>query len=135
MVIQKLQDRSWEAYVGAFGGGGVEPHSSFNIWYSQGSLHQFNQGVIPGEPPIKGWKASDWELEIDRLFEAGVKELDDTKRKEIYGKFQKIVQEQVPFIYLVNQLSLEAVRDRIQPIQYSALGGAFWNIHELKIVD
>ncbi|HAG83661.1 MAG TPA: peptide ABC transporter substrate-binding protein [Cyanobacteria bacterium UBA12227] len=135
VVIQKLQDRSWEAYVGAFGGGGVEPHSSFNIWYSQGSLHQFNQGVIPGEPPIKGWKASDWELEIDRLFEAGVKELDDTKRKEIYGKFQKIVQEQVPFIYLVNQLSLEAVRDRIQPIQYSALGGAFWNIHELKIVD
>ena len=134
VVLQKLQNRDWQAYVGGFGGGGSEPHSSFNIWYSQGSMHQFNQGPIPGEPPIKGWKVSDWELEIDRLFDAGVKELDDTKRKEIYGKFQQISQEQVPFIYLVNQLALEAVRDRVKNVKYSALGGAFWNLYELKVI-
>ncbi|MCP2728139.1 ABC transporter substrate-binding protein [Limnofasciculus baicalensis] len=134
VIVEKLQSRNWEAYVGAFGGGGVEPHNGFNIWYSQGSLHQFNQGMQPGEPPIKDWKASDWELEIDRLFEAGVKELDENKRKEIYGRFQQIVQEQLPFIYLVNPLSLEAVRNRIKNIKFSALGGAFWNLYELKIM-
>ncbi len=135
VVVQKLSTRNWEAYVGGFGGGGVEPHSSFNIWYSQGSLHQFNQSPQPGDPPIQGWEASDWEKEIDRLFEAGVKELDDTKRKEIYGRFQQIVQEKLPFIHLVNPLSLQAVRDRVENMKFSALGGAFWNLYELEVVE
>jgi peptide/nickel transport system substrate-binding protein len=132
-IIQRLSNRNWECYVGGFGGGGVEPHSSFNIWSSQGSLHQFNQGPQPGEPPIQGWEVSDWEREIDRLFAAGVKELDDRKRKEIYGRFQQIEAEQLPYLWLVNSLSLEAVRDRIENMKYTALGGAFWNLYELKI--
>jgi peptide/nickel transport system substrate-binding protein len=135
VIVQKLMSRDWEAYVGGFGGGGVEPHNSFNIWYSQGSLHQFNQGQMPGEPPIQGWEVSDWELEIDRLFENGVKELDERKRQEIYSRFQQIVQEQVPFFYLVNSLSLQAVRDRITPIKFSALNGAFWNLYELMPIQ
>lgn len=134
-VIQKLRGREWEAYVGGFGGGGVEPHSSFNIWYSGGSLHQFNQGPIPGQDPIENWQPSEWEQEIDRLFIAGSQELDDDKRKEIYGEFQQIVAEQVPFLYLVNAYTLEAVRDRIENIRFSVLGGAFWNLHELDIVQ
>jgi peptide/nickel transport system substrate-binding protein len=134
-IIQRLSNRNWECYVGGFGGGGVEPHSSFNIWSSQGTLHQFNQGPQPGEEPIQGWRVSDWEQEIDRLFAAGVQELEDSKRKEIYGRFQQIVAEQVPFLYLVNSLSLEAVRDRIKNIKYTALGGAFWNLYELKVEE
>ena len=133
-VIQKLNNRSWEAYVGAFGGGGgVEPHSGFNIWYSRGSSHQFNQSPLPGEPPMKGWEASDWELEIDQLFEQGVKELDTAKRKEIYGRFQQIVQEQLPFSYLVNPLTFNAVRDRVENIQPSDLFGLFWNLYEIEV--
>jgi len=27
------------------------------------------------------------------------------------------------------------VRDRVEGIEYSALGGAFWNIHELRISE
>jgi peptide/nickel transport system substrate-binding protein len=30
---------------------------------------------------------------------------------------------------------LAAVRDRVQGVQFSALGGTLWNIHELKVVD
>jgi peptide/nickel transport system substrate-binding protein len=132
-VIQKLQARDWECYVGGFGGGGLEPHSGSNIWSSQGSLHQFNQGPLPGEPPITGWEVTDWEREIDRLFTQGVQELDEERRKEIYGRFQEIVQEQLPFIHLVNPLSLNAVRDRVEGIQFTALGGAFWNLYELRV--
>jgi len=132
VVVQKLSSRNWEAYVGGFGGGGTEPHSGFNIWYTRGSLHQFNQSPQPGEPPSEGWEPSDWELEIDRLFQQGAQELDESKRKEIYGQFQQIVAEQVPFFYLVNSLSLQAVRDRVENIKFSALGGAFWNLYELK---
>lgn len=135
VVLQKLFSRDWEVYVGGFGGGSIDPHSGFNIWYSRGSSHQFNQAPQPGEPPITGWEASDWELEIDRLFQAGVRELDEDKRKEIYGQFQQVIAEQVPFIYLVNQLTFSAVRDRVENIKYSALGGAFWNLHELTVKE
>ncbi len=134
-ILQKLDRRDWECYVGAFSGGGVEPHSGFNIWSSTGSLHQFNQGQQPWEDELEGWEVSEWEQEIDRLFAQGVQELDDRQRKEIYGKFQQIVAEQVPFFYLVNGLSFQAVRDRVQNIKFSALGGAFWNLYELKIAE
>jgi len=134
-ILQKLDRRNWECYVGGFSGNGVEPHGGFNIWSSQGSLHQFNQGRQPWEPELKGWEVSDWEKEIDRLFAQGAQELDDRKRKEIYGKFQQIAAEQVPFIYLVNGLSFQAVRDRVQNIKFSALGGAFWNLYELNIAQ
>lgn len=133
VVIEKLQNRSWDCYVGGFGGGGVEPHSGSNIWSSNGRLHQFNQGPELGDPPIQGWEISDWEKEIDRLFIEGSQEFDEVKRKAIYAQFQQIAQEQLPFIHLVNKLSFEAVRDRIQNLKYSALGGAFWNFYELKV--
>jgi peptide/nickel transport system substrate-binding protein len=132
--VEKLgSTRDWESYLGGFAGGGIEPHSGSNIWSSQGGLHTFNQGPQPGEPPIQGWEVSDWEKEIDRLYIAASQEFDETKRKAIYAKFQEIAQEQLPFIHLVERLSLDAVSDRIQGIQYSALGGAFWNLYALKI--
>ena len=135
-VLRRLMSRNWDCYVGGFRGGNLEPHSSFNVWYSGGRSHQFNQGPIPGEDnPIQGWEVSDWEREIDALFAAGSQELDEEKRKVIYGQFQQIVQEQVPFIYLVNALSLEAVRNRIDNINFTALGGALWNLYELSIID
>ena len=133
VAVQKLQSRNWECYVGGFGGGGVEPHSGFNIWSSKGRLHQFNQGPQPGDRPIQGWEVSDWEKEIDRLFIEGSQEFDEVKRKAIYARFQQIAQEQLPFIHLVNKLSFEGVRDHVKNIKFSALGGAFWNIYELKV--
>ncbi|HEY9694464.1 MAG TPA: ABC transporter substrate-binding protein [Oculatellaceae cyanobacterium] len=134
-ILDKLTNRNWDCYVGGFSGGSVEPHSSYNIWSSSGGLHQFNQGPQLGEPPIKNWEVSDWEKEIDRLFVEGVRELDENKRKEIYAKFQQIAQEQVPFIYLVSKLSFQAVRDRVENLKFSALGGAFWNLYELKVAQ
>ena len=78
---------------------------------------------------------SEWEREIDKLFTAGVKELDTQKRREIYGRFQQIVAEELPVFFLVNPLSFQAVRDRVKNVEFSALEGAFWNIDELQIVD
>ena len=136
VVLKKLlSSRDWECYVGAFNAGVVEPHLIYPFWYSGGSFHQFNQGTQPGETPLKGWELSDWEREIDNLFNAGVKELDFNKRKEIYHRFQQIVAEELPVFFLVNPLSFQAVRDRIENIQFSAFGGAFWNIDEFKIRD
>lgn len=134
VVLKKLLlSRDWECYVGTFEAGVVEPHRIFPFWYSGGSFHQFNQGSQSGEIPLKGWEVSDWEQEIDNLFNAGVKELDLSKRQAIYHQFQQIVAEELPVFFLVNPLSFQAVSDRVKNIKFSALGGAFWNLDELEI--
>jgi peptide/nickel transport system substrate-binding protein len=133
--VEKLRlTRNWDTYLGGFTGG-TEPHSGYNIWSVSGTLHTFNQGPQAGEPPIKGWEVYDWERKIDDLYVKASQELDEAKRKEIYGETQQIIAEQVPLIYMVNPLTFEAVRDRLSGIRYSALGGAFWNLYELKITE
>ena len=133
--VEKLRlTKNWDTYLGGFTGG-LEPHSGYNIWSVNGTLHSFNQGPQAGEPPIKGWKVADWEQKIDDLYVKASQELNEAKRKELYAETQRIIAEQVPFIYMVNPLTFEAVRDRISGIKFSALGGAFWNLYELKITE
>ncbi|MDX2228544.1 MAG: ABC transporter substrate-binding protein [Leptolyngbyaceae cyanobacterium bins.349] len=133
LVEQISTSRTWDCYLLGFTGG-VEPNDGSNVWMSTGGLHSFNQGPVPGQPPIQGWQVSDWEKEIDRLFIAGAREFDEAKRKEIYGKFQQLVQEQLPQIFLVNSVGLAAIRNHIQGIQYTTLDrrGSLWNVYQLK---
>ncbi|MBD2567820.1 ABC transporter substrate-binding protein [Anabaena lutea] len=122
----------WDAGLIGFGAG-LEPNDSANLWSPEGGSHLFNQKPQAGQKPIQGWEVSPWEAEIGQLYIQGAKELDEAKRKVIYSKSQQITQEYLPTIYLVNPYSLVAVRDRFEGIKFSSLGGAFWNIHEIKI--
>ncbi|MFH7025861.1 MAG: ABC transporter substrate-binding protein [Heteroscytonema crispum UTEX LB 1556] len=134
--LDKLKvSQNWDCYLGGFAGGGVEPHSASNIWRIKGASHAFNLGPQPGDPPMTGWEASDWEKQIDSLYVKGAQELDENKRKEIYYEYQRIASEQLPFIHLVERLNLQAVRDRFTGIKYTALGGPFWNLYELKVSE
>ena len=129
VLISKLSDSlEWECILLGFTGGN-EPNNGANIWFTDGDLHMFNQ-LKPG---IKDMKIADWEAEIGQLFIKGARELDESKRKAIYAEIQQLVTTNVPFIYLVNPLALGAVRNKIKGVDYSALGGAFWNLEELKI--
>jgi peptide/nickel transport system substrate-binding protein len=133
-LVDKMDgSKAWDSILLGFGGSGVEPNSSFNIWSVDGGLHVFNQGPKPGQPPIQGWEVSDWERKISNLYVKGAQELDENKRKTIYAEAQTLVQEYLPFIYLIQPLSFSAVNNRVQNVKYSALGGALWNLHELKI--
>ncbi|MBE9105574.1 ABC transporter substrate-binding protein, partial [Nostoc cf. edaphicum LEGE 07299] len=98
--------------------GGLEPNDGANVWSPEGGLHMFNQKPQAGQKPIQGWEVAPWEAEIAKLYIQGARELDPAKRKEIYAETQKITQENLPFIYLVNALSMSAVRNRFEGIQY-----------------
>ena len=133
VLVDKLSNSlDWECNLLGLTGGN-EPNNGANVWFPDGNLHMFNQKPQPGSTPIEGRKVSAWEKKIGELYIEGARELDEEKRKEIYGETQSLTEEYLPFIYLVNSLSLGAVRDRIQVIEYSALGGAFWNVEELRI--
>jgi peptide/nickel transport system substrate-binding protein len=131
-LIGKMSDSlDWEGLLLGLSGAGVEPDGGRNVWSPQGRLHFFNQ--LPNSGQLEGWQVADWETEMGRLYVKGGQELNDDKRKQIYAEAQKLAQAQVPMVFLVNPLSLSAVKNRIQGVEYSALGGALWNIHELQL--
>lgn len=134
-VVGKLSSSlDWEACLLGFTGG-VEPNGGANVWQPDGRSHHFNRAALAGEDPIEGRVVSDWENRIGQLYIEGARTLDEAKRKEIYAETQRITQQYVPFIYLVNPLALSAVRNRVQPIKFSALNGALWNMYELRITE
>lgn len=133
VLVDKLDNSlDWEAHLIGFTGGN-EPNGASNLWFPDGNLHLFNQKPQAGQPPIQGRIVSDWEQKIGDLYVEGARELDPEKRKQIYASAQQLASQYLPLIYLVNPYSLAAVRNRINGIEYSALGGAFWNIETLKI--
>jgi peptide/nickel transport system substrate-binding protein len=142
MTFNTLTDKltntlDWESYIGGFVGG-PEPHDGANVWTPDGGLHVFNQKPLPGREPLIGREVPDWEAEIGRLYIKAAQEFDQQKRKEIYAETQRLAQEYLPFVYLVNPLSLAAVRDRLQNVKFSALGsqrGALWNKYEIKVAQ
>lgn len=125
--------RDWEAHIIGFTGG-IEPHSAANFWMSNGGSHYFNLAPQPGQPPIQGWQPTTFDQEIDRLFIAGAKELDEAKRQQIYAEFQRVVQDDLPIILLVNDSALMAARNDLVGLKYSGLPSwGLWNMPELQM--
>lgn len=135
LVEKTSTSRDWDAHMIGFTGG-IEPQGVANLWMSGGASHSFNLKQQPGQPPIQGWEMTEMEKEIDRLFVEGARELNEEKRKQIYGRFQQLVQEQLPAIHLVNDRALMAVRNDVKGLKYTGLPSwGLWNIYELKLED
>jgi peptide/nickel transport system substrate-binding protein len=131
-LTDKFKTRNWDCILIGFSGS-VEPNGGANFWQPTGRSHIFNLGQQSNEAPLEGRIVADWEAEIGRLMIEGARTLDEAKRKAIYARMQQVVQANLPCIYLVNPLSLTAVRDHIKGIKFSAIGGAFWNLYELQL--
>ncbi len=135
LLINKISNTlDWECHLIGFTGG-IEPNEGADIWSVNGRFHFFNQLPEPGKLSLVDREISDWERKIDELYVQGAQEFDQKKRQAIYAQSQLLTQAYLPAIYLVNSLVLVAVSDRVQGIKLSALGGALWNIYELKIIE
>ena len=138
LVDRAANTLDWDCILLGFGGG-TEPNGGANVWKTEGTLHMFNQNIVAdGETPLTDRQVSQWEKDIEILYIEGAQELNEDKRKAVYGEAQMLIQENLPFIYLVNPLSLIAIRDRIEGVKYTArysspLSGALWNIDDLKL--
>jgi peptide/nickel transport system substrate-binding protein len=135
LVEKTSTTRAWEAHIIGFMGG-IDPHGAANLWMSSGASHSFNLKQQVGQPPIVGWELSEMEREIDRLFIAGARELNETNRKAIYADFQRLVQDQLPVIHLVNDRALMVARNRLTGLKYTGLPSwGLWNIPELRMKE
>lgn len=136
-LIEKVTNTlDWECYIGGITGG-VEPNSGANIWLPEGSFHLFNQQPQVGQAALRGREVADWEVALGQLYEAGARELDEAKRKALYAETERITQENLPFIYLINPLTLAAVRNQVRGVKISSLNyeSVLWNLFELQIED
>jgi peptide/nickel transport system substrate-binding protein len=137
ILVDKIDNSlDWDAVMISFTGS-VEPNEGSNLWLSEGRSHMFNQKPNKQQEPLTGQEVAPWEKELDRLYIDGARELNETKRQEIYSQVQRVTQENVPVIFLVNSLYLSAVRNRVKGIVPSTthVAGVLWNLPQLKIAD
>ncbi len=125
VIVEKLDvSHDFEAvFIGLTGG--VEPNSGKNVWMSSGRLHMWY--------PRQKKPATSWEREIDRIFDQGVQEFDQAKRKALYDQWQEIAADKLPFIYTVASAELFAIRNKFGNIKPTAYGGATHNITEIYL--
>ncbi len=124
-LVGKLNSSfEWEAIILGLTGG-VEPHFGKNVWVSDGGLHLWY--------PNQKSPATDWEKRLDEIFNLGVQELNEDKRKVLYDEYQLIASQEVPVIYTVLSARLGAVRNKFGNIKPSLYSGIFHNIEEIYL--
>ena len=106
----------------------LDPDAQMNIWVSSADNHQWN--------PNQKTPATPWEAEIDQLMRLQAATSDFRKRKQAVDRLQQVVQEQQPFIYLVNKEALSAVSPRLRNLTPVALRPQlYWNIEWLWLAQ
>jgi peptide/nickel transport system substrate-binding protein len=73
--------------------------------------------------------ATDWEAEVDRLFDQAATTVDQNKRKGLYARYQEIVAENAPLIYFTTTLTQPAFRNTLANFSASPL--AFYDIETI----
>ena len=121
-LIGRSDSGDWEAIIIGFTGGFFEPNEGANVWKLNGRLHMFDQ---------KPHKGRDWEIEIDRIFNEATKYVDFRSRKKLYDKFQEIVYDYLPFIYLVSPLRVVAIQNNLGNVRPTIYGGVLYNLESI----
>ena len=129
LVSKLMTTFDWDMVLLGLTGNPLEPHSGQNVWKSNGHLHLFNMRLNNEKDILP------WEKELNEIFEKASLELEYNKRKPYYDKYQQIIYEQKPMLYLYSPLTIMAVRNKIKNLYPTALGGALHNLEELYIQE
>ncbi len=129
-LVNKLSNTNdWDMAIMGLTGSPLEPHDGKNVWMSNGPLHLFNQ-----RPPKHNLSDRfSWEKELDDIFENGALKLNFAERKPIYDRYQEIIYEEKPIIYLYSPTRITAIRKKFNNIFPSSLSGLVYNLDEIYI--
>lgn len=131
LVNKLVSTFDWDMVIMGLTGSPLEPNGGKNVWLSDGRLHMFNQrtpeegktGILP------------WEKEIDYYFTQGALATKFEERKKYYDKYQEIVYEEKPFVYIYSPIRIVALRNKFKNLYPSSLGGITHNIEEIYVGD
>lgn len=126
-LVNKLTNTlDWDMVIMGLTGSPLEPHDGKNVWTSGGSLHLFNMGVDKNN-------RFEWEEELDNIFENGALKLTFEERKPLYDRYQEIIYEENPIIYLYSPTRITAIRKKFKNIFPTSLNGILYNLDEVYI--
>ena len=129
-LVNKLTNSyDWDMSIMGLTGSPLEPHNGKNVWASNGTLHLFNQR--PVEYQIDDRLV--WEKELDNIFEQGALNLNFADRKKYYDRYQEIVYNQRPIVYLYSPTRIVAIRRKFKNVYPTTLSGILYNIEEIWI--
>ncbi len=129
LVSKMMSTCDWDMVLMGLTGNPLEPHTGLNVWSSKGHLHLFNMRFVKD----KNDDILPWEKELDEIYTLASLELDFQQRKPLYDRYQEIIYDERPLIYLYSPLNIVAVRNKIKNLYPTALGGSIHNIEELYI--
>lgn len=131
LVNKLVSTFDWDMVIMGLTGSPLEPNGGKNVWLSDGRLHLFNQRT-----PAEGKKGIlPWEKEIDYYFTQGALATKFEDRKKYYDKYQEIVYDEKPFVYIYSPVRIVALRNKFKNIYPSSLGGITHNVEEIYIGD
>ena len=129
LVNKLLSTYEWDMVVMGLTGSPLEPNGGKNVWLSNGALHMYNQR----KPAEAGVNLLPWEKELDYLFEKGATALSFEDRKKYYDRYQEIIYNEKPMIYLYSPVRISAIRNKFKNVYPTSLGGVIHNIEEIYI--
>lgn len=129
-LVNKLTNtHDWDMAIMGLTGSPLEPHDGKNVWTSKGSLHLFN--MRPSDYKVDD--RLDWEKEIDDIFREGALKLSFEERKPLYDRYQTIIYNQKPIIYLYSPTRITAIRKKFKNIFPTPLSGLIYNLDEIYV--
>lgn len=114
MVDSLLTTYDWDAALFSLGVN-YWPSQGSNVWPSSGNLHFWH--------PLQEEPHTEWEAELDTLYNDGRFTPAPEEARPIYDRLQRLVLEELPVIYIVHQYSFLAVQDRWSNVRYDTLNG------------
>lgn len=104
--FEEAKKKNFDISLGSWGGGSIDPDLS-----SKGQILSTGQQNTTGFANEK----------VDQLIKDGSVELDETKRKAIYAELQKLVNEELPSMYLYSATSFSPMSKKVVGVQPSKL--------------
>ena len=129
LVNKLLSTYEWDMVVMGLTGSPLEPNGGKNVWLSNGALHMYNQR----KTAEAGVNLLPWEKELDYLFEKGATALTFDERKKFYDRYQEIIYNEKPMIYLYSPVRISAIRNKFKNVYPTSLGGVIHNIEEIYV--
>lgn len=96
----------------------LEPHFMQQVW-AEKQIPALNSGAYVNK-------------QVEQLYDQGSKEFDREKRKQIYGQIQKILADELPYVFLYEGLQYAGVSKKVGGIK-ATRRGITYNLHQWYI--
>jgi peptide/nickel transport system substrate-binding protein len=124
MVDRLLQTYDYDAAIMGLGGGAADPNAEVNVWATSGTMHMWHLG--------EGAGGADWERELDGLMQQQMVTVNYRQRKKIYDRAQKLIADDLPFVFLATPNVLTAAKAQLGNFHPAVLDHyTLWNAEEL----